>query len=470
MIVLRETVLCPFWKLKLQHRDIIATLIIKTYLLQVLQLPEILCIHLKRFRHELMFSSKISSAVSFPLRGLDMRPYLHTECASHVTNYELFSVICHHGTAGGGHYTCYALNTGQWYEFDDQCVTHVSAETVQSCEAYVLFYRKVTTDMVATKMNFADLLKTDTSRELFYISKQWISRFNTCAEPGPIDNTDFLCQHNCIIPERASTLNQLVVCLPKLVYNYLYKKFGGCPPICPTICQTCSDLQKRLEYERDKFIELNLIFQNKNPPTTHLLSRAWHALWLNYVQRKTNDPPGPIDNTNAVQNLSNVNEEFAEINEDLWRFFHSIYGGGPEIRLRNSDLEPMERDDVPDVNLTSDCKTSNPSTENVSNDDVCRRKTVGQNESVHNGMYCHGEPVDVSNFNKLYVNEIDEGDEKNVSRIEENHMNSSNNYINTNGTLSSTSVTDEETESNDTYVEETKYVRKYRRRKINQVN
>lgn len=111
--------------------------------MQVLQLPEVLCIHLKRFRHELMFSSKISSAVSFPLKGLDMRPYLHKDCVSEATTYELFSVICHHGTAGGGHYTCYALNNDQWYEFDDQFVTEVCADTVQACQAYVLFYRKV---------------------------------------------------------------------------------------------------------------------------------------------------------------------------------------------------------------------------------------------------------------------------------------------------------------------------------------
>lgn len=44
---------------------------------KVLELPEVLCIHLKRFRHELMFSAKIANYVSFPLEGLDMRPYLH---------------------------------------------------------------------------------------------------------------------------------------------------------------------------------------------------------------------------------------------------------------------------------------------------------------------------------------------------------------------------------------------------------
>ena len=57
--------------------------------------------------------------------------------------YDLVAVICHHGTAGGGHYTAYALNyvDEQWYEFDDHYVTRVDRQTVENCEAYVLFYR-----------------------------------------------------------------------------------------------------------------------------------------------------------------------------------------------------------------------------------------------------------------------------------------------------------------------------------------
>ena len=32
--------------------------------------------------------------------------------------------VCHHGTSGGGHYTCYNFNpvTELWYEFDDSLV------------------------------------------------------------------------------------------------------------------------------------------------------------------------------------------------------------------------------------------------------------------------------------------------------------------------------------------------------------
>lgn len=46
------------------------------------KLPEVLCIHLKRFRMyefngSMGYSSKISQYVQFPLDGLDIRPYMH---------------------------------------------------------------------------------------------------------------------------------------------------------------------------------------------------------------------------------------------------------------------------------------------------------------------------------------------------------------------------------------------------------
>lgn len=296
---------------------------------KVLQLPEVLCIHLKRFRHELMFSSKISSFVSFPLKGLDVRPYLHTDCISNVATYDLFSVICHHGTAGGGHYTCYSLNGNQWYEFDDQCVTKVTAETVQACEAYVLFYRKNTSYMQQIKSKVCELVETynGSPEGNVYISKQWFSRFKTCAEPGAIDNTDFLCQHNLLNPERSDLLTQLAVPVPKPVYDYLHKKFGGnCAVPDIRICPTCEALQKRITFEVETFLSLSRdlhIF-----PPTHLLSSAWFSQWQSFIQKRTMDPPGPIDN---ILKPSAVSNEYLEISEDIWLFFVEIYGGGPEL-------------------------------------------------------------------------------------------------------------------------------------------
>jgi ubiquitin C-terminal hydrolase len=55
--------------------------------------------------------------VVFPLQKLDMYPWIHRDYNSPQCDYNLAGVICHHGTAGGGHYTSYCLNPddGQWY-------------------------------------------------------------------------------------------------------------------------------------------------------------------------------------------------------------------------------------------------------------------------------------------------------------------------------------------------------------------
>lgn len=85
-----------------------------------LPLLQILCIHLKRFRHELMFSTKISTHVSFPLEGLDLQPFLAKDSSAQTTNYDLLSVICHHGTA-----------SSEWAQFgtaQSQCPAFTSLE------------------------------------------------------------------------------------------------------------------------------------------------------------------------------------------------------------------------------------------------------------------------------------------------------------------------------------------------------
>lgn len=74
------------------------------------------------------------------------------------------AVIVHHGTAGGGHYTCYALNepSSQWMEFDDSSARPVSVETVANCQAYVLFYQKRrTSEMEDFRRHIANLTQQE---------------------------------------------------------------------------------------------------------------------------------------------------------------------------------------------------------------------------------------------------------------------------------------------------------------------
>ncbi|XP_057324882.1 ubiquitin carboxyl-terminal hydrolase 20 [Microplitis mediator] len=318
---------------------------------KVLELPEVLCIHLKRFRHELMFSSKIASYVSFPLEDLDMRPYLHKECVSKVATYDLISVICHHGTAGGGHYICYALNSdlNQWFEFDDQCVTQVSPETVKNCEAYVLFYKKRSPEMFQYRDKTLELMDIS-SREPelnFFVSRQWINRFNTFSEPGPIDNSDFLCPHGGVNPVRAPFVNRLSMPLPQAVWEYLYNTFGGGPACshlyeCPVCEEKYETLQKRRQYEMDIFQRYNNI---ENPTAIYAVAMSWLRQWQNFIKGKETQPPGPIDNSSIIINVNGIKDlkpgsDCAQVSEEVWQCFLNIYGGGPELML--SCLRPAQ--------------------------------------------------------------------------------------------------------------------------------
>ncbi|XP_013149304.1 PREDICTED: ubiquitin carboxyl-terminal hydrolase 20 [Papilio polytes] len=191
----------------------------------VVRLPEVLCVHLKRFRHELMFSAKVAARVSFPINDLNMAPYTHKECTSHISRYALSAVICHSGTAGGGHYTCVARSPAGWHAFDDAAVLPVPAHHLAACEAYVLFYRKVNPQMTLLRQKAAEILEStnvEPNDIKFYISKQWLNKFKTWAEPGPIENGDFVCVHGGVRPERAAQLHALAAVLPQPLWQFLH--------------------------------------------------------------------------------------------------------------------------------------------------------------------------------------------------------------------------------------------------------
>uniref|UniRef100_A0A674EPI1 Ubiquitin carboxyl-terminal hydrolase n=1 Tax=Salmo trutta TaxID=8032 RepID=A0A674EPI1_SALTR len=306
---------------------------------KVLQLPEILCIHLKRFRHEVMYSFKINSHVAFPLEGLDLRPFLAKDSLSQITTYDLLSVICHHGTAGSGHYIAYCQNVinGQWYEFDDQYVTEVHETVVQNAEAYVLFYRKSSEESVRERQKVVALANMkEPSLLQFYISREWLNKFNTFTEPGPISNHTFLCQHG-------GQYYSLTVCLSVC----LSPSFGGGPAVNHLyVCAICQveieALVKRRKVEIDTFIRLNKEFQAEEAPTVILcISMQWFREWENFVKGKDNEPPGPIDNSKiGVMKGGHIQlkqrADYGQISEETWQYLLSIYGGGPETAVRQT--------------------------------------------------------------------------------------------------------------------------------------
>lgn len=118
--------------------------------LSIRRLPNVLCIHLKRFRVNANQRLKIAKHVAFPIQELDMselgleedtKATRSQQCGGTV--YDLAGLIVHHGkSVSGGHYTAYVVEDDHWLHCNDSQVTCSDEETVKKCQAYVLFYSR----------------------------------------------------------------------------------------------------------------------------------------------------------------------------------------------------------------------------------------------------------------------------------------------------------------------------------------
>ena len=109
--------------------------------IEIFTCPEILILHLKRFRE----GKKLDNIINFPIEGLDMNKYIkYDETGKNDNIYDLFAVANHQGNFTGGHYNAYAKNfiTNKWYEFDDEYIKEINKNEIVSESSYVLFYAK----------------------------------------------------------------------------------------------------------------------------------------------------------------------------------------------------------------------------------------------------------------------------------------------------------------------------------------
>jgi ubiquitin C-terminal hydrolase len=140
-------------------------------------LPDVLCLHLKRFKWTATSREKVNRRVAFPVDGLALqswRPDSHRPCDDgaaavpaesvagavagagagappasfrEADQYNLYAMVNHHGsTPSKGHYTAYCKNDTQdrWFHFNDRAVkpcdiSHLTDATQQS-SVYLLFF------------------------------------------------------------------------------------------------------------------------------------------------------------------------------------------------------------------------------------------------------------------------------------------------------------------------------------------
>jgi ubiquitin carboxyl-terminal hydrolase 20/33 len=248
----------------------------KSYYL--LALPEVLCVHLKRFRHDLYGVGKLNEHVEFPLERLDLRRFypehtvqspllranldrpggspprpnaaprssrrpqalhrdvrdardatgadLGTAPYDHPTpgtTFALGAIIVHVGQYGSGHYIAYSRSGGGvWHRYDDSRVLRVDESEVRACDAYVLFYSKQTAADAAPddRSNVVALSEAAAAPDCYYLPAQWWQRWLRLGdEPGPIDNESLVCAHGHL-------KSWLAHGVPRVVWEQVRDKHG----------------------------------------------------------------------------------------------------------------------------------------------------------------------------------------------------------------------------------------------------
>ncbi|KAM6215677.1 ubiquitin carboxyl-terminal hydrolase 44 [Rhynchocyon petersi] len=133
--------------------------------LMICHLPQVLRLHLKRFRWSGRNNrEKIGVHAGFE-EVLNMEPYccretlksLRAECFI----YDLSAVVMHHGKGfGSGHYTAYCYNSegGFWVHCNDSKLSMCTMDEVCKAQAYILFYTQRTTENGHSKLLPPELL------------------------------------------------------------------------------------------------------------------------------------------------------------------------------------------------------------------------------------------------------------------------------------------------------------------------
>ncbi|XP_056130741.1 ubiquitin carboxyl-terminal hydrolase 49 [Lampris incognitus] len=136
---------CNKRRRKTSHKPIVLSEACKQLL--IYRLPQVLRLHLKRFRWSgRNHREKIGVHVAFD-QVLNIKPYCCTGSGHSVHRggymYDLSAVVMHHGKGfGSGHYTAYCYNTegGFWVHCNDSEMKVCSVEEVCNTQAYILFY------------------------------------------------------------------------------------------------------------------------------------------------------------------------------------------------------------------------------------------------------------------------------------------------------------------------------------------
>ncbi|KAL5145003.1 Ubiquitin carboxyl-terminal hydrolase 26 [Glycine soja] len=288
---------------------------------------------------------KITSAFSFPAE-LDMRHRM-SELSQFNLVYDLSAVLIHKGTgANSGHYIAHIkdVNTGQWWEFDDEHVTNLgfhpfgeesSSSTTKSIKTDAIHFDNSEAMVADSNGNGLSATHSQSSKvETFLSSDAYMLMYHLKHTKSVGESGGVICGVNHKEREGVVVAVQNGVPLPSHIYDEIQSFNTSYDDACQ-------------QYNNRKELQLSRISERRQEVRSVLAEAPVQSLeqpfywisseWLR--QWADNIIPIPLDNTSVQCShgkvpVSNVTS-MKRLSAKAWDMLFSKYGGGPALSHDN---------------------------------------------------------------------------------------------------------------------------------------
>ncbi|CAG9330879.1 USP20_3 [Blepharisma stoltei] len=313
---------------------------------RIKEFPDILIINLNRASSS---GSKISKDVITPFT-LKLDEF--SEGGSPVYN---LSCLIEHDSAAmlKGHYLAYFRdfdNGGKWYECDDKYVKECSEEKVREAQTYIAIYTKF-------PVKRPKIIESESAD--IYIPKEWVNRYYSLSNPGPINFNKYYCSHSFLSADIQE--NELIG-----ITNWQWEElkgdvgFKGEPIVSKNPCGQCLEAKRRLD-ERINFESAlyNRVKNGSNGFPRFFIPKPWIKSWESFLTRKSSieapNPPGQIRNNQyffyengSMKDGLRSGEDYVDVNQEIWLILNQAYSSDMAIIRINGDIysDNAEKDEL----------------------------------------------------------------------------------------------------------------------------